>query len=114
MSRVSPEKVLGYVEELFVKYGAEQIPENASDPGPDFGLRPPFLRNGTYYRAEAVVLEGKDVIIITATDIPAYARSGIMDNVGGFRADLPPEKIEKEIRFIFGIEPWPESYPDYT
>jgi hypothetical protein len=36
-----------------------------------------------------------------------------MWDVEPFPYDLPLEKIEKEVLFAFGIEPYPESYPNY-
>ena len=36
-----------------------------------------------------------------------------MEDVDVLPLDLEPERIEKAVRYAFGIEPYPEKYPDY-
>lgn len=107
------DKVLDYVEEMFQKYGAEPIEDGSEKLSDGFGLRRIFVRNNLYYRAEIASFEEGCVVIISATDDRKFATVGIQDNIAGFSADYPPEKIEKEVRFAFGIEPYPETYPIY-
>ena len=105
------EQALNYVEEMFRKYGAE--PADDASKAELLGLRRSYVRGGIYYRAESADFKEGQIIIITATDNPEYAKVGIQDNIAGFPADFPEEKIEKEVRFAFDIEPYPENYPDY-
>ena len=44
---------------------------------------------------------------------PRFAETGLEDNIAAFSSDYPEEKIEKEVRFAFGIDPYPETYPLY-
>ena len=113
MSLSRTENSLQYVEKMFVRYGAVPVDAGNAEQQEHFGLRRSFVRDGIYYRAEAAAFNGAEVILITATDNPAYDRLGLQDNITGFQADLPEERLEREVRFVFGIEPWPDTYPDY-
>ena len=107
------EQVLDYIEELLQKYGAVPNPEENEKMRAALDLRPSFLRNGIYYRVESAVFEEGDIIIITATENPDHAKVGAQDNIAGFSASLPEEKLEKEVRFALEIEPYPPTYPVY-
>ena len=107
------DEVPGYIEKMFEKYGAVPADSAINDSLKKQGLRSCYIRDGVYYRAEYCMFEDHPVIVITATDKAEFAKVGIQDNVGGFSAELPKEKLEKEVRFLFGIEPYPETYPDY-
>ena len=110
------EKKLEYVEEMFRKYGAVPAETDPSEleKMKDLGLRLSYVRDGLYYRVELDSFAEGEVITITAAENPAYARLGLGDNIAGFRVGLPEEKIEREVRFAFGLEPYPETYPDYS
>lgn len=105
--------VLEYVEELLVKYGAFLDPEDNEKAREKLDIRPSFVRNGIYYRTERAVFEEGDIILLSATDNPEYAKVGAHDNIAGFSAGYPKDKIEKEVRFALEIEPYPETYPLY-
>ena len=113
MSMNRAEEALQYVEKMFVRYGALPEENDPSSPAAAAGLRTCYVHNGTFYRAEEAELDGQQVIIISATDNRAYARAGIHDNIAGFSADYPEEKLEREVRFILGVEPYPDTYPVY-
>ncbi|MBQ1487369.1 MAG: hypothetical protein IIZ41_01220 [Lachnospiraceae bacterium] len=104
---------LELVEKYFQKYGATPINEKADKAATEFGLRRSFERNRLFYRVEAATFEEGDVIIISATENPRFAETGLEDNIAAFSSDYPEEKIEKEVRFAFGIDPYPETYPLY-
>ena len=107
------EKALQYVEEMFLKYDAAPVDDSLNEHLHNLGLRSCYVRNKIYYRAEYCEFDEGPAIVITATDNPSYVSVGMQDNIGGFPADLPKEKLEKEVRFLFGIEPFPDTYPDY-
>ena len=107
------EKALKFVEDMFVKYGAVRADDSLNEHLQKMGLRSCFVRNGLYYRAEYCEFDEGPAIVITATSDPIFASVGIQDNIGGFSANLPEEKLEKEVRFLFGIEPFPDTYPEY-
>ena len=107
------EQVLDYIEQLLQKYGAVPNPDEDEKMREALELRPTFLRGGIYYRVESAAFEEGDIIIITATENPEHARVGAQDNIAGFSASLPEEKLEKEVRFALEIEPYPATYPNY-
>ena len=110
---MKPDNALSQVEELFEKYGALPANEVNAAREPHFELRPSYVRNGIYYRAEETDLDGRSVIILYATDQSKMAEIGTEDSIAAFLADLPEEKLEKEVRFALGVEPYPETYPTY-
>ncbi len=105
------EAVLCFVEEMFVKHGARRADFGGYASYPDFGLRPSFVLNGMYYRAESAVFDDVPVILITASDKKEFAAVGIQDNIAGFPASLPEESLEKEVLYALGLEPYPADYP---
>ena len=95
------------------KAGARPADEINKARKESLGLRLSYVLGGHYYRAEGAVIDGHPVIILFATTDPSFARIGAEESIAAFCADLPHRKLEKEIRFALGIEPSPETYPDY-
>jgi len=104
---------MDYVEKMFVKYDATPIDSGEDKAVSEFGLRKSFFRNNLYYRVESASFEEGEVIIISATDQIKFAKAGLEDNIAAFPPSYTESKIEKEVRFAFGIEPYPETYPLY-
>ncbi|MBR3040133.1 MAG: hypothetical protein IKI20_05715 [Lachnospiraceae bacterium] len=107
------DQVLKFVEELLVKYGAVINPGDDPELCEKLGIRPSYIRNGIYYRTELAAFEEDEVVLISATDNPEYAKIGAHDNIAGFSVSYSPDKIEKEVRFALEIEPYPDTYPEY-
>ena len=91
------EKVLEFVESIFVKYGAVPVPEINEHSREAFGLRVYYERRDTYYRAEASSFDGKEVILICATNDPDEVRAGVDETIAAFPVSLPGEKMEREV-----------------
>ena len=72
-----------------------------------------FFRNGSFFRAGTAEFDGKEFLLLSNIDDPKFAALGIMEDVDVLSLDLEPERIEKAVRYAFGIEPYPEKYPDY-
>ena len=108
----STEEKLRQLEELFVKYGAvpaELNPEYRDE----VDQRTIFTRNGSFFRAGTAEFDGKEFLLLSNIDDPKFAVLGIMEDVDVLPLDLEPERVEKAVRYAFGIEPYPEKYPDY-
>ena len=86
------EKVVRFVEKMFVKYGAVPADASLNEHLHKMGLRSCYVRNGLYYRAEYFDFNEGPAVVITATDNPSYASVGIQDNIGGVSADLPRKR----------------------
>ena len=78
------DQVLKFVEELLVKYGAVINPGDDPELCEKLGIRPSYIRNGIYYRTELAAFEEDEVVLISATDNPEYAKIGAHDNIAGF------------------------------
>ena len=113
MSPKKLEEIVSKVEAYFVKYGAKPAEDLDVSKIALFGQRIPFIYGKEYYRAEAAVLDERDYILISTIDDEKLANVSMMDDIAAFPADYPEEKIEKEVRFALGIEPYPANYPDY-
>jgi len=100
------------VERLFEKYGAVPLDINKKN-RERFDQRITYLYKNEYYRADIIGFDEKPFIVIEWTDDSNYAAVGSMEDVEPFPYDLPDWKIEKEVRFAFEVEPYPETYPDY-
>ena len=108
------EELLEFVEELFVKYGAEKAGRFDENKAELLGVRVPYVYKGEFYRVEATVLDEQDYIMISTIDDEKFANATVMDDIAAFPATYPKEKVEKEVRFALGIEPYPENYPNYN
>ena len=100
------------MEQLFTKYGAVPLDINKTNRERS-GQRITYQYKGEYYRAGIIGFDEKPFLVIEWTDNDDYAAAGSMEDVEPFPYDLPNWKIEKEVRFAFEIEPYPETYPDY-
>jgi len=106
------EKVLKYTESLFEKYGAVKTNFNIKK-RMQFHERAIYIYKGEYYRLDAIQFNKKPFIVFEWIDDENLAKVGVMEDGDSFPYDLPCEKIEKEVRFLFEIEPYPPNYPDY-
>ena len=104
------EKKLEVVETAFMKYGFTPMETKNRL---RFGHRLTYRRGDDYYRAGMEQFDGKDYIVISAINDPDFANADVMEDVAAFPWTLPDEKIEKEVRYILGLEEYPEGYPDY-
>ena len=104
------EKKLEAAESALMKYGFTPMDTKNRL---RFGHRLTYRRGDDYYRVGMEQFDGKDYIVISAINDPAFAETGIMEDVAAFPWTLPDEKIEKEVRYILGLEEYPEGYPDY-
>ena len=98
------------VENYFVKYGADPVETKSED---TFGHRATFEQGGIYYRVDESEIDGRIFLVVSAADDPKFANIGVMEEVAAFPADLTEEQLEKEVRYILEVEPYPEDYPDY-
>lgn len=106
------QRAIEQVEQLLIKYGARPVAGSRDDLA-GLGIRPSLELNGIFYRVEEDTFEEGDALVLSATRDAKYAALGLHDNIAGFPADLPPDKMEKEVRFALGIDPYPDTYPDY-
>ena len=109
----SIEDVLTYIEKLLVKYGAVPDEEMNAKSRAALGLRTSYRLGHTWYRVYDTDFEGHTCVVICGIDDEKYASVGIEDDLAVFPADYPEEKLEKEVRFLLEIEPYPETYPNY-
>lgn len=107
----SIEKRLDYVESIFEKYGAKALDINEKNRY-KFGDRRAFLYDGNYYRTGTMEFEDQDepYIVISCIDNEKFANVGVMEDIDAFSSKLSDEDIEKQVRYAFGIEPYPEEY----
>ena len=111
MSEIKLSERMEYVESLFEKYGAAPLDINEKNRA-KHGERAIFKRFDMYYRTGCMAFEdtGELFLVISCTDEEMYAGVGVMEDVAAFRPDESDEKIEKEVRYALGIEPYPEDY----
>ncbi len=98
------------VENYFVKYSAKPVETKNKD---KLGLRTTFEQGGIYYRVDESEIDGRTFLMISAANDPKFADVGVMEEVAAFPADLTEEQLEKEVRYILEVEPYPDDYPDY-
>ena len=105
------EKRLEYVESVFEKYGAKPLDINEKN-REKFDQRRAFLYEGNYYRTGILEFDEGDIpyIVISCIDDEKFANVGVMEDVDAFSASLSDEEMEKQVRYAFGIEPYPEEY----
>ncbi len=98
------------IESYFVKYGAVPVETKNQE---KLGLRTTFEQGGVYYRMDESEIDGRIFLVVSAADDPKFADVGVMEEVAAFPADLTEEQLEKEVRYILEVEPYPDDYPDY-
>ena len=105
------EKRMDFVESMFVKYGAEPLEINEKH-REKFGQRRLYKYEGSYYRVDQMKFDEDDkpFIILSCTDDKKYADIGLLEDIDAFDFGDSDEKLEKGIRYAFGIEPYPEDY----
>ena len=106
------EQAMQYVEKLFVKYGAIPTDLNSENRS-RLGQRITYLFNNEYYRVDVIYFDYKPHIVFEWIDNIKSATVGVMEDGDSFPFDLSNELIEKEVRYLFGIEPYPADYPNY-
>lgn len=95
------------LERYFEKYGAVPTElDGFSGEGRVYAL------DGNYYRAGTAFFEGKEFLLISCIDQEKYAALGIMEDIDVLPIDTSEEKLDKAVRYAFGIEPYPEKYPE--
>jgi hypothetical protein len=104
------EMKMKFVEAMMLKYGAKPYFTKRQL---KLRMRATFIYNDTYYRVGDGKFDGKDYIIISAIASQDYADVGLMEEVAAFPWDLSEELLEKEVRYIFELEEYPEDYPNY-
>lgn len=97
-------EALSFVEELFVKYGAESVGDLDEKARKAFGLRQAYRHGNEYYRVDEAEIEGKPYVVISTTDVEQYAAMSVMDDIAIFPADASREEMEAQVRAAFGIE----------
>ena len=97
-------------EALFEKYGAEPLDINQRN-REMFGQRRTYMYGGNYYRVDHAVFDGVPFMIFHSIDDPRYAAVGVMEDVEALPLTLTDEELDKEVRYLFGLEPYPENYP---
>ena len=70
------------------------------------------FQNG-YFRIDEILFEDKPFIVLEWVESFDEMIVGRMEDVEPFPYDLPDYKIVKEVKFALGIEPYPDTYPDY-
>ena len=111
-SKDDVEKAMEYTEFLFEKYGAIPTKLNA-DNRKKYNQRITYIYDNEYFRVDVIYFDYKPCIVFEWIDDIKLASVGVMEDGDSFPFDLPPDKIEKEVRYLFGIEPYPSNYPDY-
>jgi len=100
------------MERFFVQYGA--VPQEINERNRDlFGQRQTFLYHGNYYRVDHAEFDDIPFLIINCIDDPRFAGIGVMEDVEAIPITLTEKQIEMEVRYAFGIEPYPENYPNW-
>ena len=99
-----------FVESVMVNYGAVLTDVNAEN-RKRLEQRATYRYKDCYYRVDS--FGSIPCIVIEAEHDYDLANVGTMEDTDPFPCDYSDEKIEKEVRFVFGIEPYPENYPDY-
>ncbi len=97
------------LEALFRRFGAvptELDPENREFYGVIYAY------GGAYYRAGTAAFDGRDFLVISCIDKQKFAALGLLEDIDVLPADCSEERLEKAVRYAFGLEPYPERYPE--
>ncbi len=106
------EERMQLVERIFERYGA--IPTDMNVEGrKKFNYRTVYYYKGDYFRVDFIPFDDKPYIVIEWTDDKKYAEAGSLEDVEPFPYDLEDAEFDKEVRYAFEIEPYPEAYPEY-
>ncbi len=110
-SMESMEEKMKYVESVFEKYGAKPLDINQKN-REKFDQRQIYLYEGNYYRVDHMQFDEDSLpyLVISTIDNEKYAQVGLLEDIDAFSFDLTPEEMEKQVRYAFGIEPYPEEY----
>lgn len=105
------EKKLDIIEHLFEKYGAMPLEINKKN-REKFGERRIFFFHDNYYRVGRLVAEdqGDKYMVISCIDNEKYADIGMLEDVEAIPFSADEAELEKQVRYIFGIEPYPKDY----
>ena len=110
-SEEAMEKRISFVESLFTKYGAEQVEmdEKAREKA---GVKNVYTYDGSFYKVDALKFdeEADPFIVLSCTDEKKFADLGLFEDIDAFDFTASDEKLEKGVRYAFGIEPYPEDY----
>ncbi len=107
----SSETRLAFLESLFVRYGA--VPTDLDRENREkFGLRTVYSRKGNYYRTGTAEFDSIPFLLLSVTDNVRYADLGILEDVDALPLDADDVRLEKAVRYAFGIEPYPDKYPE--
>ena len=103
------EKKLEYIESVFEKYGAKPVSDQEKA---DDSLRQMYLYNGNYYRVGKMPMEdeSESYIVFSSIDNEKYAKVGLLEDIDAVPFSTPEAELEKLVRYIFGIEPYPDDY----
>ena len=103
MADLQDEK-LEFIESVFEKYGAKPVQGN--------GGRRMFIYKGDYFRAGKLSDDGdgEAYLVISSTDNEKYAKVGLLEDIEAVPFYTTDAELEKLVRYIFGIEPYPEDY----
>jgi len=112
MNSVFIDARLKKLEEYFLKYGAKPLEINERNRRLH-GQRQSYLYGDTYFRADLTEFDRTPFLIISQITEPDYARIGLMEDVEALPVTLSDEQLEKEVRYAFGLEPYPENYPEW-
>ncbi len=73
-----------------------------------YSVRPVFTYRGRYYRVDEALFREKPFIVLECGTLQEVLSNG-MEDTDPFPYDLPNEEIEAEIRYVFGIDPYPAT-----
>ena len=94
------------VEAVMDWYAARLDPENREFYGVIYAY------GGAYYRAGTAAFDGRDFLVISCIDKQKFAALGLLEDIDVLPADCSEERLEKAVRYAFGLEPYPERYPE--
>ena len=96
---------------LFTEYGA--VPTDLALKNTEqFGDRRIYAWNGNYYRTGTAAFDGEDFLLISCIDGLKFAELGIMEDIDLIPAGAERARMERAVRCAFGVEPYPEKYPE--
>ena len=113
---LSPEEMearMAFMERCFEKYGAKALDINARN-REMLGQRRTYQHGKDFFRIDQATFDGIPFFVISSIDLPKLAEVGVMEDVEAFPVTLSEEKLEKEIRYALGVEPYPAKYPEWA
>jgi hypothetical protein len=111
MTEEMMEEKMRFVESVFEKYGAEPLDINEKN-REKFEQRRIFKYKDSYFRVDHLKFEEDDkpYLVLGCTDDEKFAGVGLLEDIDAFSFDLTDEELEQEVRYAFGIDPYPEDY----